>query len=126
MGMNLLVIDDSAIVRKVMKKTISLSNVEVDETFEAADGLLGIEQLKTNKVDLIFLDINMPNMNGIEFLEHIRQVDEFQQIPVVVISTEGSNDRIQKLEELGITAFLRKPVTAEQIAELVNSLMEAK
>ena len=123
MAYNLLLVDDSSIVRKALKKTLALSGLEVGEVFEAENGARGLELLRSQWIDLVFLDINMPVMNGIEMLRAVRNDPEIKDARVVVISTEGSHERVDELTTLGIKAYLRKPVAPEGIVEMVKNVL---
>jgi two-component system chemotaxis response regulator CheY len=123
MAYNILVVDDSSLVRKVLRKTLSMTSVDVASFHEAENGKVGLEILKSNWVDLIFLDINMPVMNGIEFMQALHQDQVLKTIPVVVVSTEGSKERKEELEKLGIRAYLRKPATPEGLVETIESIL---
>lgn len=119
-----MIVDDSSIVRKVITRTIGMTGLEVCEIKEAANGKEALDQLKDNWVDLIFLDINMPIMNGIEFMEQLRADQMLKDMPVVVVSTEGSKERIERLNELGIRAYLRKPTTPEEMTQVIHKLLD--
>ena len=93
MSYNILIVDDSSIVRKVLIKTLGIAGVPVGDIYEAENGLVALEILESNWVDLIFLDINMPVMNGMEFMEHLRKSSDFDETPIIVVSTEGSKER---------------------------------
>jgi two-component system chemotaxis response regulator CheY len=125
MGIKIMVIDDSSIVRGMLKKVIGLSGLDVQEVIEAADGKQALEKLAGGLVDLAFLDINMPVMNGMEFMEKVRSDESMKTLPVVVVSTEGSQDRINRMKELEVRHYLRKPVTPEQISTVVKELLGA-
>ena len=126
MSYNLLIVDDSSIIRKSIKKTLALTDVDLGEIIEAENGQVALDKLKDNWVDLIFLDINMPVMNGIEFVEALRKDNELKNTPVVIISTEGSQERIQRLMELEVKDYLRKPVTPEAVCESIESILGDK
>ncbi len=79
--------------------------------------------LAGGRPELMILDINMPVMNGIEFMEKLTSDEVLKNMPVVVVSTEGSKERIERLNELGIKAYLRKPTTPEEITEVINKLL---
>jgi two-component system chemotaxis response regulator CheY len=117
MAYNILIIDDSLVVRKVLKKTLGMTKLKIDKFFEASNGKQGLELLQSNWVDLVFLDINMPVMNGMEFMHLIHSDPVLNNTPVIVLSTEGSKERIQELESIGIKSFIRKPVSAEVLAD---------
>lgn len=123
MAYRFLIVDDSSIVRKVVTKTIGLANIPVEHLLEAENGAQALEILKETWVDLVFLDINMPVMNGMEFMEELRRSPDLQDTPVVVVSTEGSTERRRRLDELQVKAYLRKPVTPELLAETVTSVL---
>ena len=123
MAYKILLIDDSAIVRKMLKKTLELSGLELSEVLEAGNGQEGLDVLRREWVDLVFLDINMPVMNGMEFMRVINADDILSKTPVVVVSTEGSQDRQDELFNLSIKAFVRKPVTPEILSETIASVL---
>jgi two-component system, chemotaxis family, chemotaxis protein CheY len=100
-----------------------MSGMDISQVFEASHGGEALEVVKRQWVDLIFLDINMPVMDGIQFVRAIRSDDMLKDLAVVVISTEGSEERVQELTALGVKAYLRKPVRPEQVAETVKSLL---
>ena len=123
MGYRILIVDDSAIIRSVLKKVLKVAGIEVSELLEAGNGKEAIEKLQASWVDLVFLDINMPVMNGVEFLKHVRADSVLKTIPVIVVSTEGSQIRLQELADLGVSAQLRKPVAPETLAETVKKVI---
>lgn len=123
MSINVLIVDDSSIVRKVIERTLGMTGLDLNPPLTAEHGAQALEVLRSNWVDLIFLDVNMPVMDGMEFMEHLRADEAFQDIPVIIVSTEGSHERRAKLEEHRIHAYLRKPVTPEAIVNAVNSAL---
>ncbi len=123
MAYNILVVDDSSIIRAVVKKTIKLAEVPVNELHEAENGQVGLDKLKENWVDLVFADINMPVMTGIEMVEKMAEDGDLKGIPVVIISTEGSKARIEELMKKGVKAYIRKPFTPEILRDVVKEVM---
>lgn len=123
MSYNILIVDDSSIVRKVLIKTLGLAGIPIGEIYEAENGLVALEILQNNWVDLIFLDINMPVMNGMEFMNHLRESSDFDETPIIVVSTEGSKERKEELFDKNIKAYLRKPITPEELAEKVGEIL---
>jgi two-component system chemotaxis response regulator CheY len=121
-SLNLLVVDDSAVMRSMIIKTLRLSGVELGELYEAADGLEGLKVLEANHVDLVLVDINMPVMNGEEMIEQMHRHDELKAIPTVVVSTEGSQTRIERLQRLGVR-FIHKPFTPEAIRDTIKEML---
>lgn len=126
MAYTFLIVDDSLIVRKMIRKAISLSEVEVNEVLEAENGQEALDLLDGAWIDLVFLDINMPVMNGMEFIENLRHREHGSEIPVVVVSTEGSQERQDQMAAKEIKAFLRKPVTPEQLKRTVRTVLEGE
>jgi len=123
MAVNILIVDDSKVVRTVIEKTLKLAEVPVGQVHHAANGREALNILADQWVDLIFADINMPVMNGVEMIEKLAADGVLQSIPVVVISTEGSTTRVEQLKQKGVTAYLRKPFRAEQLRDIVNDVL---
>lgn len=115
MAFNILIVDDSPVMRKVIAKTVRLSGVEVGEILEAGNGLEGLEQAKGNWIDLILSDINMPEMNGLQFIQELKNDEVMKSIPVIVISTEGRDSVVQEALSLGAEDYITKPFQPEDI-----------
>jgi two-component system chemotaxis response regulator CheY len=126
MGLKIIVIDDSSIVRGMLKKVMVLSGLDIQEVIEASNGQEALDKLSGRLVDLAFLDINMPIMNGMEFMEKVRADENLKALPVVVVSTEGSQERITRMKELKVMHYLRKPVTPEQLSTTIKDLLGGK
>ena len=122
MALNILIVDDSEIVRAVIKKTFGIAGIETGQIFEAGNGKEALGILQEAWVDLVLADINMPVMNGIEMIEHMTEDEVLKNIPIVVISTEGSLTRIEELRAKGVRAYVRKPFTPEQIKKTVDEI----
>ena len=122
MSLNVLVVDDSDVVRAVIRKTFRLAKIPFDKLFEAANGKEALDILGGNRVDLIFADINMPVMSGIEMIEKMSEDGLLKTIPVVVVSTEGSATRMGQLKQKGVCAYIRKPFTPEAIRNVVGDV----
>lgn len=118
MALNILVVDDSAVMRKMIIKTMGMCGLPIGEIKQAANGREGLEELGKNWIDIVILDINMPVMNGEEMIDEMQQDPEIKDIPVVVISTEGSSTRIDRLKERG-AMFIQKPFTPEIIRDTI-------
>ena len=118
MALNILVVDDSAVMRKMIIKTMGMCGIPIGEIKQAANGREGLEELGKNWIDIVILDINMPVMNGEEMIDEMLQDPEIKDIPVVVISTEGSSTRIDRLKEKG-ARFIKKPFTPEIIRDTI-------
>ena len=118
MSFNVLIVDDSRSMRAVIKKTILMSGFKMDQCLEAGNGREALDVLAKAWVDVIMSDINMPEMNGLEFLEELKKDSLLKAIPVIVISTEGSEKRIQNAFDLGAKGFIKKPFLPEEIKKV--------
>ncbi len=123
MSFNILIVDDSKTIRSVIKKTIQIAEVPVGEIFEATNGEEGLQQMKDNWIDLVFADINMPVMTGIEMIEKMDADQILEKMPVIIVSTEGSKTRIEELFKKGVRAYIRKPITPEMLRNVVKDVM---
>ena len=122
MGINILIVDDSSVMRSMISKTIQLSGVNLNEIHQASNGKEGLEGLDQHWIDLIFADINMPVMNGEEMIDRILAHPEHKKIPIIVISTEGSQTRIERLEQKG-TVFIQKPFSPEKVRDVLKQML---
>ncbi len=123
MGIDVLIVDDSAAIRKILQRVLAQTDVPIGNILEAGDGLEAIERLKSNNVNLVLSDINMPNMDGIELLGQMRAHSHWKSIPVVMITTEGSQQKVLEAVDLGAAGYVRKPFTADQIKEKIIGLI---
>ncbi len=120
--MNFLLVDDSAIIRKMVK--IALKKVFKGEILEAGDGLEALNVLTMNPIDLIICDINMPNMDGMEFLSRVKETDDFKEIPVIMLSTEQGEEDIKEAMERGAAAYLKKPVKPDVLIKTIYEVIK--
>ena len=123
MSMDVLIVDDSAAIRKILQRVLVQAEVPVGKVHEAGDGAEALEKLKTNKVGLILSDINMPTMDGIEFLSRLKADEGLKSVPILMVTTEGSQARVLQALELGAAGYVRKPFTAEQIKEKLAGIL---
>lgn len=121
MALNILVVDDSRVMRKMVIKTLRLSGLDIGDVYEAGDGREGLDQLEENWVDMVFVDINMPVMNGEEMIRHIRENAAWNDMPIVVVSTEGSRTRIERVQQEG-AKFIHKPFSPEVVRAVIQEL----
>ncbi len=119
MAFNLLIVDDSASIRSVVKKIVGLSGIEVNQCLEAENGRRALEVLNGSWVDTVILDINMPEMNGLELLERMSRDEMFREIPVVMMTTEASDEHMRTAFELGAKGFIRKPFLPEEVRKVL-------
>ena len=119
-----LIIDDSAVMRKIIQRNIQQSGLLVDEFVEAGDGREGLEKVTANNIDLILCDWNMPNMTGIDFVKALRGSGQTNKIPIVMVTTEGGESKIEEAKNSGANGYLTKPFTPDQLkAKLGNFLL---
>ncbi len=118
-----LIVDDSSVMRKIVERALRQAGLESLVVFEAGNGSEGLDVLKARTVDLILSDINMPAMDGLEFLRQIRLQKLAPDIPVVMITTESSEEHVRQAIEAGAQGYIRKPFTAEQVKERVLLLL---
>jgi two-component system chemotaxis response regulator CheY len=123
MPLNILVVDDSPVMRGMIIRTIGLSGIEVSEIHEAGNGREGLELLEKQWIDVLFMDVNMPVMNGIEMLDKIREQPALNDLPVMIISTESNEERIRAFREKG-AVFIHKPFTPELLREKILATLE--
>ncbi len=120
-----LIVDDSTVMRKIVERSLRQAGLDPLVVFEAGSGTDGLELLKVQQVDLILSDINMPSMDGLEFLRQIRAQNLAPGVPVVMITTESSEEHVRQAILSGAQGYIRKPFTAEQVKERVLPLLNA-
>jgi two-component system chemotaxis response regulator CheY len=121
--MNVLITDDSAAVRKILRRVMLQTDLPFGHIYEAADGLEALRCLRFNTVNLILSDINMPNMDGLQLLRKLKRNAEFRHIPVIMITTEGGQAKVLEAVQQGAAGYVRKPFTAEQIQKKLQDLL---
>jgi two-component system, chemotaxis family, chemotaxis protein CheY len=117
MSLDVLIVDDSAAIRKILHRVLVQADLPLGPVHEANDGREALEKMRAARIGLVLSDINMPNMDGIEFLGSVKRNDALKSIPIVMITTEGSQERVLQALKLGAAGYVRKPFTAEQIKE---------
>jgi len=115
MAFNILIVDDSPIMRQVIKKTVRISGIDIGEIYEAGNGFEGLKQARDNWTDLILTDINMPEMDGITYIKELKEDEVLSSIPIIVISTEGRDEVVQEALSLGASDYITKPFRPEEI-----------
>jgi len=120
-----LIVDDSSVMRKIVERSLRQAGLDPLTVLEAGSGTEGLEILKGKQVDLILSDINMPSMDGLEFLRQLRAQNLAPGIPVVMITTESSEEHVRQAIAAGAQGYIRKPFTAEQVKERVLPLIHA-
>jgi len=118
-----LIVDDSPIIRRVLNRCLGMSGLPADRILEAADGEAAWDVLSSEPIACLFCDLHMPGLDGIGLLQRLADRGLLHDLPVVVISSDRSRDRITSLMTLGVRAFLTKPFTPEQIYETAGRVM---
>jgi two-component system chemotaxis response regulator CheY len=119
--LDILIVDDSAAIRRILQRVLRQAEIPIGNIYEAGDGAEAIAVLRTQLVGLILSDINMPNMNGLELLSELKANDAWKDLPVVMVSTEGSQAKVLEAVQLGAAGYVRKPFNADQIKQKLAS-----
>lgn len=123
MAFNVLIVDDSLSMRAVIKKIIKVSGFNVGQYYEAGDGNEALDVLEKEWVDLVLSDINMPNMSGLELISIMNADETLRAIPVVMVTTEGSDEKANKARDLGASGYIKKPFLPEEIKMTLCKIM---
>jgi len=118
-----LIVDDSSVMRKIVERSLRQAGLVLLVVREAGNGVEGLEVLRAERVDLILTDINMPSMDGLEFVRQIKAQNLAPGVPVVMITTESSEEHVKQAIQAGARGYIRKPFTAEQVKERVLPLL---
>ncbi len=121
-----LIVDDSSVMRKIIERSLRQAGIEIGKVFEAGNGAEALALLAENQVDLILCDINMPVMDGLEFIDKLAATGKIKESPVVMITTEGSEAHVVKAISLGARGYIRKPFTPDQVREHIVPLLAVK
>ncbi|HEY3741188.1 MAG TPA: response regulator [Bryobacteraceae bacterium] len=123
MALDVLIVDDSAAIRKILHRVLLQTNLMLGQVFEATDGREGLDCMRAESVGLVLSDINMPNMDGLEFLRAVKANPLWQNIPVMMVTTEGSQDKVLQALKLGAAGYVKKPFTPDQIKEKLTGIV---
>jgi two-component system, chemotaxis family, chemotaxis protein CheY len=120
---SLLIVDDSATMRKIIMRTIRMSGINFDRTDEAGNGKEALEKLAGGPVDVILCDVNMPEMSGPEMVKKVRQLESCKNTKIVMVSTESSQELIDQIKADGANGYITKPFTPEQFRDKLAPLL---
>jgi two-component system chemotaxis response regulator CheY len=120
-----LIVDDSSVMRKIVERALRQAGVELAELREAGNGAEALAVLAQSGVDLILCDINMPIMDGLEFVKRLKDMKNATGVPVVMITTEGSESHVVQALSMGAKGYIRKPFTPDQVKEHILPLLQA-
>ncbi len=123
MALDVLIVDDSAAIRKILQRVLVQAEVPLGHVYEAGDGVEALARLKEIRVGLILSDINMPNMDGLQLLGALKTQEETKSVPVIMVTTEGGSTKVMEAVNLGAAGYVRKPFTAEQIKEKLAGII---
>lgn len=123
MSYEVLVVDDSKTIRAMVKKCVLMMGLDVKTVHEAENGQQALDILKENWVDIVFADVHMPGMNGIELVEAMSRDNLLVSVPVVMVSSDRNQEHIARLEALGIRAYIKKPFRPEEFRGVVDDLL---
>ncbi len=119
-----LIVDDSSVMRKIVERSLRQAGIDLEQVLEAANGAEALNVLSESTVHLILCDINMPVMDGLEFVRQMQGLENGKGVPVVMITTEGSEAHVVEAIAAGARGYIRKPFTADQVKEHVAPLLE--
>ena len=123
MALDILIVDDSAAIRKILQRVLAQTDLTITSVAEASDGLEALKMLEAGRRSLVLCDINMPNMDGLELLRAVGEHPEWQDVRFIMITTEGSPERVMEAIRLGANGYVRKPFTAEEIKEKISACL---
>ncbi len=123
MAKSLMIVDDSATMRKIIMRTVRMSGLEFDRTEEAGNGVEALEKLGSETVDIMLCDINMPEMSGTELVKKVREMASCDKTTIIMVSTESSQDVVDSTMADGANGFITKPFTPEVFQEKLAPFM---
>ncbi len=126
MPVRVLIIDDSSVMRKIVERSLRQAGIDLTQVVEAGNGAEALTALQENQVDLILCDINMPVMDGLEFIKQLSGVVNAKGVPVIMITTEGSEAHVVQALSCGARGYIRKPFTPEQVKTQVIPALTGK
>lgn len=118
-----LIVDDSSVMRKIVERALRQAGIPIGQVIEAGNGSQALDILRQHQVDLVLCDINMPVMSGLDFVRQMRTLDSAQGVPVLIISTEGSESQVMEAIACGARGYVRKPFTPDQMKRQVQPLL---
>jgi len=121
-----LIVDDSSVMRKIVERSLRQAGIDLEKVIEAGNGAEALAALRENRVDLVLCDINMPVMDGLEFVRQMGTVENAKGVPVVMITTEGSESHVVQALSSGARGYIRKPFTPDQVKEHVLPVLGKK
>jgi two-component system chemotaxis response regulator CheY len=124
MAKSLMIVDDSATMRKIIIRTMRMSGLDFEKTIEAGNGAEALEKLKASAVDIVLCDINMPEMGGMEMVKKVREIDACKDTKIIMVSTESSQEVVDSAISDGANGFISKPFTPEKFQKELSPFMK--
>jgi two-component system, chemotaxis family, chemotaxis protein CheY len=121
--LKVLIVDDSSVMRKIVERALRQASLDITEVLEASNGAEALVEVQKGSLDIILSDINMPVMDGLEFLKSLANIESAKGVPVVMITTEGSEARVLEALSAGASGYLRKPFTPDQVRDRITPLV---
>jgi two-component system, chemotaxis family, chemotaxis protein CheY len=122
-NIKVLIVDDSSVMRKIVGRALRQAGVNLAQVVEAGNGVEALAAVRAGKIDLILCDINMPVMDGLEFIKQLSTTENGRGVPVVMITTEGSEGHVVQALSAGARGYIRKPFTPDQVKEHVLAVL---
>ena len=119
-----LIVDDSSVMRKIVARALQQCGINSAEIIEAGNGAEALDVVRRERLDLVLSDINMPVMDGLEFVRQLQSVENAKGVPVVMITTEGSESHVMEAISCGARGYIRKPFTPDQMKQHVLPLLQ--
>jgi two-component system chemotaxis response regulator CheY len=126
MSIRALIVDDSSVMRKIVERCLRQAGMDLGQVLEASNGAEGLALVSENTFDLILSDINMPVMDGLEFVRRLKEMDNAKNVPIVMITTEGGEKSVLEALSLGAKGYIRKPFTPDQVKEHVIPVLRSQ
>jgi two-component system chemotaxis response regulator CheY len=126
MAIRALIVDDSSVMRKIVERCLRQAGMDLGQVLEASNGAEALALVNENTFDLILSDINMPVMDGLEFVRHLKELESAKNVPIVMITTEGGEKSVLEALSLGAKGYIRKPFTPDQVKEHVIPVLGGK
>lgn len=123
--LDVLIVDDSSVMRTIVERSLRAAGFQLGRVIEAGNGADALSVLDNTSVRLIFMDINMPEMDGIEFLRAVRKSESAKDIPVLMLTTEGSERKVLEAISLGARGYIRKPFTSDEMRRQVSEMLSS-
>lgn len=116
-ALDVLIVDDSAVIRKILRRALLRADLPLGRIEEAGSGLEALERLETASAGVVLLDVNMPKMDGLQLLAEIKSRPQWRRLPVIMVTTEGATSRVLEAMRLGAAGYIKKPFSPDQIRD---------